>query len=164
MITVLYWTIHYIVNPTNMYEGLSDYIKSMFSYAFKTVTECNCRSPTHFSFSSLMLCERSAAHAGQPRTSCFWRRTSAASTPARSTRGTAGSHATWAARSRSWRNASDQGGNAILNFSKKRVASNLGDVLLPNQTDDNCWPELNYDSLRKNLLTSSDENSKIYCT
>ena len=25
-----------------------------------------------------------------------------------------------------------------FNFSKKRVASNLGDVLLPNQTDDNC--------------------------
>ena len=31
-----------------------------------------------------------------------------------------------------------QSGHAILNFSKKIVASNLGDVLLPNQTDDNC--------------------------
>ena len=103
------------------------------------------------------------SYADPRHTSCSWHRTSAASTPARSTHGTAGSHATWAARSRSWRNASDQGGNAILNFSKKRVASNLGDVLLPNQTDDNCWPELNYDSLRKNLLTSSDGNYKIYC-
>ena len=98
------------------------------------------------------------------RTSCSSHRTSAAWAPARSTRGTAGSHATWAARSRSWRNASSSEWSRDTQLlQKKRVASNLGDVLLPNQTDDNCWPELNYDSLRKNLLTSSDGNSKIYC-